>query len=478
MIKIIGRIAQLDTIKEVLLQSKSSMIAVTGRRRVGKTFLINQSLKSHMVFRMTGIQNGTMHEQLVNFNEKLKEYSGAPFLSIPSNWQDAFSILKKFLESLPISDKKVLFFDEVPWIHTARSGFLEKLAHLWNDYMSKEENYVVVLCGSATSWINKNVIMAKGGLHNRITHVLKVDPFTLTETRFFLKSKGIRLSDQDLSRIYMAMGGVPYYLEHIKKGESATVAIERLCFETTGLLRNEYNYLYKALFTNANDHESIVKVLAKSQGGISREEVIKRSGVQPGGPYNRAMDDLMISGFVSEENLYGRKKRGSLYRLTDEYSIFYHRFIKPNSKYIKGMWQQLSTSQSYKIWTGYAFESICFKHIDALKSALGIGAVYTEISSMRVIGNTERKGFQVDLIIDRKDDTINLCEVKYYNGPFKITKAYAKQLIERRQQFIEHTGTRKQVFITFITNYGLVENEYFREVVDVHITLEEIMKAI
>jgi hypothetical protein len=186
----------------------------------------------------------------------------------------------------------------------------------------------------------------------------------------------------------------------------------------------------------------------------------------------------MISGFVSEENLYGRKKRGSLYRLTDEYSIFYHRFIKPNSKYIKGMWQQLSVSQSYKIWTGYAFESICFKHIDALKSAMGISAVYTEISSMRVVGDKERKGFQVDLIIDRKDDTINLCEVKYYNGPFKITKAYAKQLIYRRQQFIEHTGTRKQVFITFITNYGLNENEYSREVVDSHVELSEILEQI
>ncbi|NNF34498.1 MAG: AAA family ATPase, partial [Saprospiraceae bacterium] len=288
MTKIIGRNAQLGTLKEILDHSNSSMIAVTGRRRVGKTFLIDQSLKSHMKFRMTGIQNGSMNEQLVNFNEKLKEFSGAPFLSTPSNWQEAFTILKRFLESLPASNKKVIFFDEVPWIHTARSGFLEKLAHLWNDYFSKEENYIVVLCGSATSWINKNVIMAKGGLHNRITHVLKVDPFTLSETRLFLNSKGIRLSDQDLSRIYMAMGGVPYYLEHIKKGESATVAIERICFEPIGLLRNEYNYLYKALFTNANDHESIVKVLAKSQGGISREEIIKRSGVQSGGPYNRA----------------------------------------------------------------------------------------------------------------------------------------------------------------------------------------------
>jgi hypothetical protein len=476
--KVIGRNAQLVAIKEILDHSKSSMVAVTGRRRVGKTFLIDQSLKSHMSFRMTGIQNGSMNEQLVNFNEKLKEYSGAPFLSTPSNWLEAFSTLKRFLDSLPASDKKVLFFDEVPWIHTARSGFLEKLAHLWNDHLSKEENYIVVLCGSATSWINKNVIMAKGGLHNRITQVLKVEPFTLSESGLFLKSRGIRLSDQDLSKIYMAMGGVPYYLEHIKKGESAAVAIERLCFESHGLLRSEYNYLYKALFSNAQDHESIVGVLAQSQGGISREEIIKRSGVQSGGPYNRAMDDLIISGFVSEENLYGRKKRGSLYRLTDEYSIFYHRFIKNNKKYIKGMWQQMASSQSYKIWTGYAFESICFKHIDALKSAMGIGAVYTEISSMRVIGNKNRKGFQVDLIIDRKDDTINLCEVKYYSGPYTITKAYAKQLVERRQQFIEHTGTRKQVFITFITNYGLNENEYSREVVDLHVELSEILEQI
>jgi hypothetical protein len=454
------------------------MVAVTGRRRVGKTFLIDQSLHKYMVFRMTGIQNGTMGEQLYHFNEKLKEFSGAPFLSVPLNWQEAFSILKRYLESLPHTDKKVIFFDEVPWIHTPRSGFLEKFAHFWNDFISKERNYTVILCGSASSWINSKVIMATGGLHNRITDVISLEPFSLAETRAFLHSKSISISEQALTKLYMVMGGVPYYLEQIRKGESAAVAIERICFQPTGLLRNEYNYLFKALFVNAGDHESIVRVLAQSPGGITREEIIKKSGVLAGGPYNRAMEELMMSGFVSEENPYGRKKRGSLYRLTDEYSIFYNRFIRPNKKYIKGMWQQLSVSQSYKIWSGYAFESICFKHIDAIKRVLGIGAVYTELSSMRVPGDDTRKGFQIDLIIDRKDDTINLCEVKYYSGPFKITKSYANQLIVRRQQFIEHTGTRKQVFITFITNYGISENQYSREVVDAHISLAEILDEV
>ncbi len=475
---IVGRKEQLKTIDEVLQSDRSAMMAVTGRRRVGKTFLVDQAFKDQICFRMTGIQNGSMKEQLFHFSEKLREYSQSPISIQATNWQEAMMLLKQYLKSLNLKRKKVIFFDEVPWIHTARSGFLEKLAHLWNDFLSKEKNFILVLCGSATSWLQRRIINATGGLHNRITHVLRLQPFTLGETKIFLKKRGIKLSDQDLTRVYMAMGGVPLYLEHIRKGESATVAIERLCFKEEGILRNEYDHLYKALFSNAQDHEAIVQSLARSTGGITREEIIKRSGVQAGGPYNRVIEDLILSGFVSEENLFGRKKRGSLYRLTDEYSIFYHRFIKPNKKYINGMWQQLANSQSYKIWSGYAFESICFKHIDALKNAMGIGAVYTEISSLRLIGDNNRSGFQIDLIIDRKDDTINLCEVKYYSGPFKITKSYAAQLVNRRQQFIDHTGTRKQVFVTFITNYGLIENEYSREVVDSHIGLEEILEEI
>ena len=476
--KIIGRKSHLKTISEIMSNGQSSMVAVTGRRRVGKTFLIDQAMKRDMVFRMTGIQNGSMKEQLYNFIEKLKECTGAPFLATPKNWQEAFMILKKYLASLPPEKIKVIFFDELPWIHTARSGFLEKLAHLWNDYLSKNGNFKIIICGSASSWINEKVIMATGGLHNRVTHILKIEPFDLSEVKLFLKNKGIRLSHQDLTRIYMVMGGIPYYLEHLRRGESAAVAIERMCFHSGGLLRQEYKYLFRALFQGASDHESIVKSLAGSRGGITRDEIIKKSGVKAGGPYSRAMEDLILSGFVSEENLFGRKKRGSLYRLTDEYSIFYNRFIKPNNKYVKGMWQQLSSSQVFKIWSGYAFEALCFKHIDAIKKVMGISAVYTEISSMRVPGNKDQKGFQIDLIIDRKDETINLCEIKYYGGPFKITKSYALQLIERRQQFIEYTGTRKQVFITFITNYGIAENEYSTEVVDAHISLSDLLQEV
>ena len=472
----IGREEQIRKMKDLLKSGKSEFLAITGRRRVGKTYLVDTVYKNHICYRITGIQNGRIDEQLLNFKIKLSEYSKTPILSSPQNWQEAFFYLKTYLASLNKKSKKVIFMDEVPWMHTPKSNFTQMLAHLWNDYLSKEKHFVLVICGSATSWITNKIVNDTGGLHNRLSEIIKLAPFNLYDTKRFLKSKNVRLNDREIAKIYMAMGGIPYYLEHIRSGENATTAIERLCFMDDGLLKNEYNNLYRALFYNAQTHEAIVKVLAKSKYGLTREEIIKKSKVKAGGPYNRAMDDLLLSGFITEQNLFGKKKRGNIYQLNDEYSVFYHRFIKPNKKYTRGIWSQLSMGQSYKIWCGYAFESLCFKHIDQIKNALGISSVYTEISTLRVGGNKGNKGFQIDLIIDRKDDTINLCEIKNYSVPFTIDKPYAKRLNERKQNFIEFTKTRKQVFNTLITNFGIKQNEYALEAIDSVVTLNSLFK--
>lgn len=474
----IGRDVQIKKMKDLLLSNKSEFLAITGRRRVGKTYLVDNVYKNIICFSITGIQNGSMEEQLLNFSLKLREYSGFPILSPPRNWQEAFFQLKNFLISLDKKKKKVIFIDELPWLYTPKSNFLQMLAHFWNDYISKEKNYVLVICGSATSWITKKIINDKGGLHNRISEIIKLSPFTLYETKIFLKSKKINLTDQEISKIYMALGGIPYYLEKIKKGESAAVTIERLCFTETGILKYEYDNLYKALFKNAEVHESIVETLAKSRYGLTRNEIINKSKSTVGGTFNRALEDLLQSGFISENSQFGRKKWKSLYILNDEYSIFYNKFIKPNRKYSKGMWLQIANSQSYKIWTGYAFELLCYKHIDQIKNALGISAVYTQSSTLRVEGKKDKKGFQIDLIIDRNDATINLCEMKYYNASFNIDKQYAMKLNERKQSFIEHTKTRKQVFNTFITNFGVEQNKYSLEVVDSQILLRDLFKKL
>lgn len=473
----VGRVAEQETLAKILRKDDSSFLAITGRRRIGKTYLIDHYFEKHMCFRMTGIQDVSIETQLRNFSSKLSEYSNSNVALPIENWQQAFIELKAYLNSLDKKSKQVIFIDELPWIATARSGFLKLLAHLWNDYLSKEKHFTLVVCGSASSWITRRIMNDTGGLHNRLTDLIILKPFTLSETKEFLESKKLNLTIHEIAKFYMTFGGVPYYLEQIRKGENSTVGIERICFSREGILVNEYRNLYRALFRNASNHEAIVSVLAMKPGGLDRKGIILKSKVKSGGAYDRTIEDLLLSGFITEFIPFGKKKRGVVYRLNDEFSIFYHKFMKSNSNYSKGMWSQLSASQSYKIWTGYAFENLCLNHVDALKRKIGISGVYTEQSSYRLAKGSKGKGIQVDLLIDRKDDVINLCEMKYYGGTFTIDKKYANYLTERKQRFIEHTGTKKQVFTTMITNRGLAENEYQQEVVDESIELEDLFKV-
>jgi len=461
--------------RETLDKAGSSFFAVTGRRRVGKTFLIHEVYDKNMCLVVTGIQNAPTQVQINNFSRKIVEYSGKRVKEIPKNWQDLFVQLRSYLGSLPRNKKQVIFLDELPWMSTNRSGFTQLLAHLWNDYLSAEKHFVLVICGSATSWITQKIINDRGGFHNRITEAIQLKPFTLAETKLFLLNKNIQLSDSAIVELYMVMGGIPYYIENIRRGESPAKAIERMCFSDAGLLKNEYENLYSALFDQPENYEAIVASLANAKGGLSREEILKKSKVEKGGPYTRVMNDLIVSGFVVEEKPYGRQKRGSIYRLVDEYSVFYHKFIKKNKKNSKGIWQILSASQQYKIWSGYAFETLCLKHIQEIKNALGIAGVYTETSSYRHSGEGGGSGFQIDLLIDRRDQVINLCECNFYEAPFEINKAYSAQLQVRKALFKKVTSTKKSVFTTLITNQPLKQNIHSIDCVDVSISTSDFM---
>lgn len=471
----IGRKTEIKKIELLLRSERSEFLAVTGRRRVGKTFLIDTLLQDDYCFSLTGIQNGNTQQQLINFGIKLAEYKGSFSPITSQNWQMAFLQLKAHLMTLSKETKQVIFIDELPWVATARSGFIQMLAHFWNDYLSKEKHFLLVVCGSATSWITQKILNDKGGLHNRVTEIIHLQPFTLSETKAFLDAKYLKLTNQQIAKIYMTLGGIPFYLENLRKGESFATAIERICFSPQGILKNEYQNLYQALFNNAEIHKGIVNLLANKQKGLTRTEILEHFEAKSSGSYQRAIEELLVSDFIIENIPFGNKKRGAFYRLIDEYSIFYHRFIKSNRQYTKGLWQQLAASQSYKIWSGFAFENLCHKHINEIKSALGIAAVYTEIYSLRITNTPERAGFQIDLIIDRKDGCINLCEIKFYTGTFTISKSYYEQLIKKRQLFIDYTGTKKQVFLTFITNHGITKNQYANELVDAEVILEELI---
>jgi uncharacterized protein len=472
----IGREAQTKIMQDAIQSKNSSFVAITGRRRVGKTYLIKEVYEKNICFSVSGIQNANLQAQINNFVQKIAEFNNTMLvLGTVNDWQKVFILLKSYLKELPKNKKQVIFIDELPWIATAKSGFIQLLAHLWNDYLSQEKHFILVVCGSATSWITQKIINDKGGFHNRVNLPIHLKPFTLAETKLFLKSKNISFTDTGIAEIYMILGGLPYYLEQIKKGESPSKAIERICFSETGILKSEYNNLYKALFTNWENHEAIVAILAQSHNGLTRESIIQKSKISAGGPFTRAMSDLVLTGFVEESNPFGKKKRGSIYRLVDEFSVFYHHFIKGNEKKDSSVWQIISNSQKYKIWRGYAFETLCMKHINEIKNALGIRNVYTETFSFTKKGTATTGGFQIDLIIDRKDAAINLCECKFYESNFEITKKYAQEIKQRKTAFQEETKTKKMIINTFIANENIIENEHSLEVVDFFINASELM---
>jgi len=476
--KIVGRQDEKAEMESYLNDKKSHLLAIIGRRRVGKTFLIREVYKEHKVFEMTGLKDADLNKQLINFSIQLNLYLPTDRqYDMPEDWLRAFSILSKAISKLEGKQKPVVFFDEVPWISGSRSGFLEALGHWWNNWAS-QQNIIVVICGSAASWMIEHIVNAKGGLHNRITKLITLMPFTLSETKEFLQSKNIIISHYQIIQIYMAIGGIPHYLEQIEKGKSATQNIQNLCFSKDGVLKNEFDNLYSALFYNAVNHIKVIHALSSKLKGLERKEILKISGMSDGGYFSGILKELETSGFITTFQPLENKKKETLFRLTDEYSLFYLHFMHGKTKLGKQDWTRISQSQKYKIWCGYAFENLCSKHVENIKSALGVSGVHTTVNSfIHKKNKTYQKGFQIDLLIDRKDDVINICEMKFYADEFPITAAYAKNIRTRREGLRAVTGTKKMIHNTFITTYGVFNNTQKMDLVDNDFTLEIFFKA-
>lgn len=467
---IIGREAEKVMLAELEKAVATDMLAVTGRRRVGKTWLIKTFFESRMHFEFSGVLNASNPDQLKSFSKALAARTGKKNMAVPHNWLDAFSLLASWLEKAGPRRKLIVFIDELPWLDNHKSGFLAGLEWFWNSW-AYGRNILLIVCGSAASWMRSKIINNRGGLHNRVTKRMHLQPFTLTETEAYLKQKGVVLSRYDILHCYMALGGIPHYLKEIRKGESAAQNINRICFEKNGLLVNEFENLYHALFTDARQHISIIQALASKQKGLSRGEILAISKLKDGGTFTKLLEELEQSDFISVNYPYGKVKKEALYRLVDEFSLFYLKFIykKKNVN-----WQQLSVTPAYKIWSGYAFENICFKHINKIKAALGIAAVYTEQSSFYYKGSTNEPGTQIDLLIDRNDNVINICEAKFYDKAFSLDKKYAADLRETMRIFKERSKTRKSLFLTFITSFGLVQNINSVGFVQQEVTMESL----
>ena len=464
---LIGRTKEQETLRKALLSDESEMVAIIGRRRVGKTFLIRSVYRERIDLEFTGVQNATRREQLDSFHFLLQKYARRnTILNLPKNWLEAFHQLITVLENKNTSKKKkVIFFDELPWLATKKSGFLKALGFFWNNWASKN-NIVVVICGSAASWMIQKVVKDKGGLHNRITRRINLRPFTLAETETFLASRHLKLNHYNTILIYMIMGGIPHYLKEIQAGKSAIQNIDDICFSEDGLLADEFSNLYPALFEHSENHIAIIRALAMKWKGLTRAEIIKLGNLSNGGGVTKALDELIHSSFISSYFPFGKKRKDKLYRLTDEYSLFYLHFIERRRRNVKGAWQALSQTSTFKSWSGYAFESLCLKHIEQIKTALQIGGIYSESSSFFFAGNESLPAIQIDLLIDRNDQVINLCEIKFQQSEFIISKSYAEQLQKKIAVFSEISKTKKQIFLTMITTFGTTQNKHSLGLVD------------
>ncbi len=472
---IIGRSEEIEILRETLNSKKPGLLAIYGRRRVGKTFLIHTYFSSHLVFELTGMYGGTLKEQLLQFAKALQLASeSALTLNPPKSWVEAFHALEKFLEVKVSKKKRVVFLDEFPWLDGRKSGFLSAFEHFWNTWASRQSNVLVIVCGSAASWMIRNIVNNKGGLHNRITQKIRLLPFSLSETETYLRNLGTNLDRYQILQLYMALGGIPQYLNNAEKGTSAAQIIEKTCFTKDGLLTGEFNNLYNSLFEISDSHLKIVKTLASARSGMTRQEIIESCGLKSGGSTSLVFSELEECGFIKSSLPFEKTARDGIYRLIDEFSIFYLRFMANSKSTGKNVWLKASSSSAYLIWGGMAFESVCLKHIQEIKKALGLESIETEESTWRFVPtkNGNEPGAQIDLLIDRKDHNINLCEIKFYSDEFSIDKSYEKTLQHKIDVFKARTKTRKTVFLTMITTFGVKENTYSSRLVQKNLTME------
>lgn len=468
---IVGRKKELATLNRLYSSTQSEFIAVYGRRRVGKTFLIRQFFKNKFVFQLSGLANATTKEQLINFNLTIKRESKQN-LPIAKTWLEAFEQLITLIESSS-NERKVIFLDELPWIDTPRSQFIQALEHFWNGWASARNDIMLIVCGSATSWMIDKIINNHGGLHNRITYKMRLDPFNLSETQEFFLSKDMEFTQYQIAECYMAMGGIPYYLNLMQKEFSIAQNIDLLFFNENALLKTEFNNLYAALFKNSEDYIKVVETLSKKNKGLTRNEIITATKLNTNGGLSNILKNLENCGFIRSYTSFGKKERDKLYQLTDFFTLFYFKFIKANKFNDDNFWVNTINTPQHNSWAGYSFEMLCLNHIKQIKTALGISGVQTSASSW--IDTTTENGAQIDLIIDRKDQIINLCEMKFSTDEYEITKHYDTILRQKKSIFTSKTKTRKAVHTTMLTTFGLKQNIY-RNSIQSEVTLADLFQ--
>lgn len=470
---IIGREKEQKMLLSAVQSEYSELVAVYGRRRVGKTYLIRETFGYKFTFQHTGLAKGSTKDQLFSFAISLRD-AGYDDCPMPKSWLEAFSLLSHFLKD-SMDEKKIIFLDELPWMDTARSNFLSAFEHFWNGWASARKDIVLIICGSSTSWIINKVINDHGGLHNRVTQQIALQPFTLHECELYTHSKGLEMSRYQLAECYMVLGGIPFYWNLLEKGMSLAQNIDRIFFARNGKLVNEFNQLYASLFKSPEQYISIVAALGRKKVGMTREEILEHIGAQSSGTLSKVLDELEYCGFILKYNGYGKKSKQAIYQLIDNYTLFYFQFIRQNVNNDEHFWSVSIDSAMHRAWSGLAFERLCMAHIQQIKAKLGIAGVLSNVYSWRKDADENNDGAQIDLLIDRNDQVINICEMKYSLSEYAISADYEQKLRNKKMVFINATHTRKAVHLTMVTTYGVRQNSH-SGIVQSEVVLDDLFK--
>lgn len=471
--QLVGRVVEQQLLESYLQSGRSEFIAVYGRRRVGKTFLIRQVIGDKASFTISGMENVTTNDQLLNFKIALNRYGAID--QECTNWLEAFDLLITYLESLP-NGNKIVFIDEMPWMDTPSSRFVSSLEHFWNDWASARNDIKLIVCGSATSWMMDNLINNHGGLHNRVTHQLLLEPFTLGECREYFTRYGFGYSEREIVDCYMVLGGIPYYFSLMNSADSVAQNIDRLFFSPTGELRYEMPNLFRSLFRHSESYVSIVEALSKKSKGLTRSELLEVTKLNNNARFTKMLDELEYCRFIRKYQDYGNKSRQTTYQLIDSFVHFYYSIIAKNPYQDEHFWSHSILSPAYHAWSGLAFEILCLNHIRQIKSALGISGIQSQVYSWRAskdMVTMNNKGAQIDLLIDRADNCINVCEIKFAMDKYIISKAYEETLRNKLYLFSQNIGKRKTLRLTMITTYGVLQNQH-SHILQNEITMEQL----
>ena len=471
--RLIGRLSEQALLQECLASGRSEFVVIYGRRRIGKTFLVRRFFKDKYAFSFVGMHNADKELQLAEFAKALQRYSQLPLAPTLKNWTDAFHCLQKMLEAVKDKGKKVIFLDEMPWMETPKSDFVSALENFWNGWAAMRDDIMLVACGSATSWMVDKLLHNQGGLFNRITRKIYLRPFLLREVEEYLDSKGFNWNRYQIAQAYMILGGVPFYLSLLNPRQSLLANIDELFFSGhQAMLSAEYNELYATLFKRPENYLMVIKVLAERKEGFSRQELAERTKLS-GAALTKVLSDLELCDFILVYARFGNKKNNAIYRIKDFYTLFYYKYVEGQNTQDPLRWTHLSSSQQVVSWQGFSFELLCLLHLEQIKKTLGIDRILNDSSAWR--SRQSDCNTQIDLVINRADHNINLCEMKFANGLYAIDKSYEQKLLERMSIFRAETKTRCSTRLTMVTTYGVLKNKH-SGLVDDEIVLDDLFQ--